>query len=122
MKTTKEKGDYGEKMAEEYLKKRGYEILDHNYRFQRAEVDLIVKQENTIVFVEVKLRKSVYFGQPEESVSPRKQKLLLAAANQYLYENNHEGPMRMDIISIVHTSSQTEITHYEDAFFPGWDS
>ncbi len=120
MATTKEIGDYGEKMAKGYLLKKGYEILETNFRFRRTEVDIIARLGETIVFVEVKVRSSDAFGRPEDAVDSRKQSLLLAAANQYLLELEHEGPLRMDIIAILLDDDKTEITHFEDAFFPHW--
>ncbi len=121
MKTTKEIGDYGENIATDFLVEKGYSILERNYRYGRAEVDIIAQIDSTIVFVEVKLRNRIDFGSPEDAVSIKKQKLMVTAANQFLADMDHEGPLRFDIISIVSADLESyAIKHFEDAFFPQW--
>ena len=106
-------GKQGEAQAEEYLKDKGYEVIERNYRYKRAEIDLIVKQGNTLVFVEVKARSKNRYGYPEEAVNDKKRQNLLAAADQYIYEKNWLHNIRFDIIAIL---NKTELRHFEDAF------
>ncbi len=113
-----ELGVKGEITALEFLQKKGYTILEINWHFNHAEVDIIAKQNNTIVFVEVKTRSTDHFGYPESSVDIAKQKNLALAAEEYLDRNNIEMDVRFDIISIVMKNGKPDIYHLEDAFFP----
>ena len=112
-------GKKGETIAKVYLEGKGYEILDENWTHGKAEVDLIAYQNKTIIFVEVKARSSTYFGEPEEFVDSKKQKLLSEAAEEYVYLMEHKGEMRFDIISILFKKGfeTYEIKHIEDAFW-----
>lgn len=113
-----ELGVKGEITALEYLQKKGYTIMEINWRFKHAEVDIIAKQNNTIVFVEVKTRSTEHFGYPESAVDVTKQKNLALAADEYLERNNIEMDVRFDIISIVVNNRKADVYHLEDAFFP----
>ncbi|MFN0275766.1 MAG: YraN family protein [Chitinophagales bacterium] len=114
-----ELGKKGEEKASEFLRKKGYEILVTNWRSGRAEVDIIAKHKNVVVFIEVKTRTSYAFGYPEESVSSQKQKLMAKAAGDYLYENKLENEIRYDIIAVYSSKDgKWFIKHFEDAFFP----
>ena len=106
-------GRQGEDQAEEYLKGKGYEIIERNYRYKRAEIDLIAVYGNTLVFVEVKARSNNRFGFPEEAVNSKKQRNIMEAADQYIHEKNWLHPIRFDIIAIL---NKTELRHFEDAF------
>lgn len=110
-------GKEGEKLAAQYLEEKGYHILEGNYRHKRGEIDLIVRKEKLLVFVEVKTRSTKGFGFPEESVDLKKEEKILETAEQYLYEKNWLGPIRFDVISVLlNKSSKPEIEHFEDAF------
>jgi len=112
-------GKRGEAIAAAYLENKGYRILNANWRCARAEVDLIADQQGTIVFVEVKTRSSVDFGQPEEFVSYKKEKQLEFASAVYIEMKNHQGEIRFDIIAIVFENKDLyKINHIEDAFWP----
>lgn len=112
-------GKLGETIATTYLRNKGYEILELNWRRGRAEVDIIVMYEQTLIFVEVKTRSSVAFGRPEEFVAEAKQKLLDYAANEYIYLIKHEGEIRFDIISVLFNKKQEHtLNHIKDAFWP----
>ena len=113
-----ETGTFGEQLAEEFLLKKGYEILDKNYRFAKAEVDIIAKdlKENEIVFVEVKTRHSDYLVEPEFAVTKKKQKLIISAADRYITSRQIENWSRFDIISIILHPEVREIRHIEGAF------
>jgi putative endonuclease len=106
-------GNAGEAAAAEYLAGKGYEIVERNYRYSRAEVDLIVRKDNWLVFVEVKTRSRADFGFPEDFVDRAKEELILMAAENYIYKINWEGNVRYDIISILNK----DIVHFEDAFY-----
>jgi len=118
MSFNKDLGNKGEEMAQEFLKNKGFEILETNWTYQRAEVDIIVQQANLLIFVEVKTRSTDYFGRPEEAVHQKKQKLLAKAADAYLKINELEQEVRFDIIAIIHNKTKTLIRHIEEAFFP----
>jgi putative endonuclease len=105
----------GENAAVQYLRDKGYEVLERNYRHGRAEIDVIVRKENWLVFVEVKTRGGDAFGFPEEFVDKEKESNVLFAAENYIYEVNWDGNVRYDIISIL--GPQRMITHFEDAFY-----
>ena len=94
-----------------------YVILERNWRFQKAEIDIIAKKEGQIIIVEVKTRNSNFFGDPQSFVSPEKIKLLVKAANQYLVSNNIPLEVRFDILAIIKNKSTQEITHFKDAFY-----
>lgn len=123
--STKRTGDRGEALAATYLEDAGYQILDRNYRFERAEIDLVCFQPSPdaqggeIVFVEVKARSGRGFGAPEEAVTEEKQQHIAHAARAYLYERRLEGaPVRFDVIGIMlRPDGPPEIEHFEDAFW-----
>ena len=118
--THTEIGKVGEEIAKEYLTQKGFTFLASNWRYSRAEVDLIFLDDSIVVFVEVKLRSSDYFGRPEAFVDKKKQKLLASAAAVFCERNNYPGEIRFDVISIVqNTNGQNQINHIQDAFFPG---
>jgi len=112
-------GRKGESLAKILLQDAGYEILDENWTHGKAEVDLIAYINKTIIFVEVKARTGNGFGEPEDFVDARKQKLLVDAADEYIYLMDHEGEVRFDIISILFDKQTNyKIKHIEDAFWP----
>ncbi|MBI1286221.1 MAG: YraN family protein [Flavobacteriales bacterium] len=111
-------GEKGENLAVKELLKKGYSILDENWRSGRNELDIVARIGNTIVFVEVKTRSTDFFGDPSEAVSMAKQKRIIQAANDYLQQHELELEARFDVISIVATAKETSIDHMEDAFYP----
>lgn len=114
-----ELGRLGEQLAKTHLESLGYEILDENWTHGKAEVDLIAYQNKTIIFVEVKTRTGNWFGEPEDFVDNRKQKLLAQAADEYIYLMNHQGEARFDIISVLFDAKKAyTLKHIEDAFWP----
>jgi putative endonuclease len=111
-------GEKGESLATTMLRKKGYSILEENWRSGKNEVDVIAKIGSTIVFVEVKTRSTAFFGDPSEAVSMSKQKRLIQAANDYLRERELDAEARFDIVSIVSSGNETNVDHLEDAFYP----
>ena len=119
-------GDLGEDLAADFLQKKGYSVIERNFRFKRAEIDIIAEKEDTLVFVEVKLRKSLSHGHPEDSVDNAKMRLYTDAAEHYLEIINWNREIRFDIISItgdIHKELQTmAIKHLQDVFYPTEDN
>jgi len=111
-----ELGKKGEQLAIDYLIKKGYTIRDKNWRYQKAEVDIIAQKENILAVVEVKTRSTDYFGNPQDFVNPKKIKLLVTAINEYVISKNLDVEVRFDIIGIIKTKKETKIEHLEDAF------
>ena len=103
-------------MAITYLLSKAYQILSRNWRYEKAEVDIIAFDKNFLVFIEVKWRKSDEFGAPHEAVNIQKENLLKFAAEQYLEKMNLENEVRFDIISIVGEEPNVKIEHIEWAF------
>ena len=115
---SQKQGQEGELIARKHLVAEGYELLEVNWRFRKYEIDVIAKKAQTIVFVEVKTRKSNTFGEPEVFVTKQKQNFLIAAANQYLIENNVDLESRFDIISVLQFNNNHTVKHLEAAFYP----
>lgn len=115
-----ETGKKGEEIAVQFLMDKGYPILETNWRFKRAEVDIITKDEaeNIIIFVEVKTRTSDFFGTPDSFVTEKKERLLVDLAQAYCEAINHDWEIRFDIISVLIQGNEMKIEHIEDAFFP----
>jgi len=112
-------GKEGEQIAKAYLEELGYEVLDENWTHGKAEVDLIVYKDGIMVFVEVKTRTSVAFGQPEEFVHQAKQKQMELASSKYIEIMNHQNDVRFDIVAITFTKNKNyNLNHIEDAFWP----
>ena len=113
----KSPGAWGEDLALRYLLQRGYELVERNYRSRRGEIDLIVRQNDTIVFVEVKLRRGIGFGDPLEAVTPHKQNTLRSVAEHYLYTRKPPfDTLRFDVIGILADRPEVRVHHVEDAF------
>ncbi|GAB3559721.1 YraN family protein [Spirosoma fluminis] len=111
-----ETGRQGEDHAVRYLQDNGYEIVARNYRHQHAEIDLIARKGKLLVFVEVKTRTNLSFGNPEEFVSYTKAKLVMRAAEHYVFANNWLFDLRFDIIAITMRHNEFRVKHIEDAF------
>lgn len=114
-----ELGKLGEELAVDFLKENGYDILETNWTFQKAEVDIIAQKENILAVVEVKTRSSLDFGSPEDFVKPKKIKLLVKAINEYVISNDFYVEVRFDIIAInvKEKGKNFEIVHLVDAFY-----
>lgn len=111
-------GAWGERRAEAYLTERGLEVLERNYRTPSGEIDLVMRYDDQIIFVEVKTRSNDAFGMPEESVTEVKKEHLLLAAEKYLDDHPEiQFDWRVDVVSIRGTqgSDQVEIVWFENA-------
>jgi putative endonuclease len=113
-----ELGKRGEDIAAAYLEKKGYRIIEKNWRQWRNEIDLIAIDGKFLVIVEVKTRQSNFFGEPETAVTREKQRTLIRAANAYIRLKNYDLEVRFDIVSIILTMNSQQIHHLEDAFYP----
>ncbi|MBP8157373.1 MAG: YraN family protein [Flavobacterium sp.] len=112
-----ELGKFGEELAVDFLQQNGYAILETNWTFQKAEIDIIAQKENTLVVVEVKTRSSIEFGLPQDFVKPKKIQLLVKAVNEYVISNDLDSNIRFDIIAIYKEENKYKIEHLEDAFY-----
>ena len=109
-------GKEGEKLAVDFLLKNNYKILEKNYRYLKAEVDIIAQKGPILAAIEVKTRTTNYYGNPEEFVNPKKIKLLISAIDNYVIERDIDVEVRFDIIAIITNNKETKIEHLEDAF------
>lgn len=110
----KQFGNEGEDLAAVYLQKHGYQILDRQWTCVYGEVDLVCKQKDTFVFVEVKSRHDDSYGFPEDAVTATKRRHLAACADQYLLEHHEEDiPWRVDVIAIEFDQTPPNIVHIE---------
>lgn len=112
-----ELGKFGEELAVEFLQNNGYDILETNWTFQKAEIDIIAQKENTLAIIEVKTRSSIEFGLPQDFVKPKKIQLLVKAVNEYVISNDLDTEVRFDIIAIYKEDKTYKIEHITDAFY-----
>ncbi|MEP2281351.1 YraN family protein [Maribacter sp.] len=110
-------GKEGEQIAVDYLKKKGYAIKYKNYRYLKAEVDIIASKDDVLIIVEVRSRSTDFFENIAETVTPKKIKLLVMAADHYVTDNNLDVEVRFDIITILKNKSKFELEHLESAFY-----
>lgn len=116
MNLNKKHGERGEAIAADFLTGKGYSVIKRNYRYKRAEIDLIAQKNDILIFVEVKARSSQNFGFPEEAVNEKKADMVIMAANQFIMETEWDKEIRFDIIAITFLDV-VEIVHLEDAFY-----
>ena len=110
-------GRKGEKLARRFLKKLGYRHLVDNYTLKQGEIDLIMTDEQTIVFVEVKTRENENFVSAEDSVNYGKRKRISSAARHFIQKHHlHEHPCRFDMVVVTTAEGKTEIRHHKNAF------
>jgi len=113
----KRKGNYGETAAAGFLEAKGYVVVSRNYKRGKGEIDIIARDGDCVVFVEVKYRKNLAIGLPREAVTATKRRSLKNAANWYISENQlADVDMRFDVVEII-GSEQLEIEHIENAFW-----
>ncbi|MEC5164593.1 putative endonuclease [Flavobacterium sp. PL11] len=112
-----ELGKLGEEMAVEFLQKNGYKIIETNWTFQKAEIDIIAKKENILAIIEVKTRSSLDFGLPQDFVKTKKIQLLVKAVDAFVNERDLDVEVRFDIIAIHKEGKSFVIEHLIDAFY-----
>ena len=110
-------GKLGEELAVDFLEKNGYEILETNWVFDKAEIDIIAQKNGILAVVEVKTRSSLDFGLPQDFVKPKKIQLLVKAANEYVTQNDLDVEIRFDIIAIEKKNKKFNIEHIKEAFY-----
>lgn len=110
-------GKKGEELALSYLKSKKYKIIEKNVRNRFGEIDIIAKDQGTLVFIEVKTRTSEAFGSPIQGINERKKERLRQLATRYIAENGLiEQEVRFDVLGILQTGKETKIEHIPNAF------
>jgi len=109
-------GEKGEGLAVKFLKKKGYRIIRRNYKIRIGEIDVIAGDKDTLVFIEVKTRESLYYGRPFEAVDRLKRRKIANVALQYLKTLKEVPPCRFDIVSIYFDHGRPEFELIKDAF------
>ncbi|MDO4727939.1 MAG: YraN family protein [Bacteroidota bacterium] len=109
-------GNIGEQKAKEYLVEKEYDILETNWRYRKAEIDIIAQKGNKIIAVEVKTRSSLEFGNPQEFINQKKIKLLVEALDNYIVSKDIDLDARFDIVSVYFDGKNYNVDHIEDAF------
>ncbi|MDC6383895.1 endonuclease [Flagellimonas taeanensis] len=117
MESSNDFGKFGEQMAVEHLLGNGYAILERNYRYLKAEVDIIARKGDTLAIVEVKSRNMGFLEDILDTVNAKKVKLLTMAADHYVQENDLDVEVRFDVITVIKTGSGIHLEHLENAFF-----
>lgn len=110
-------GKEGEQIAADFLLKKGYTIAYRNYRYLKAEIDIIAKKDDIIAIVEVRSRTSDYLENIAETITPKKIKLLVMAADHYIQSSDIDHEVRFDIITILKNRHRFELEHLENAFY-----
>lgn len=111
----KEKGNIGERIAYQYLLSKGALVLENNYRIRTGEIDLIIKLDNELVFVEVKSRSNLKYGYPSESINYNKIKKITNTAKHYILKHNlYNIPMRFDVVEVYF--KENKVNHIVNAF------
>jgi len=113
-----ELGKKGELIARKFLDELGFQIIETNWRHEKDEIDMIAKDGNELVIVEVKTRSTSYYGDPSEAVGTAKESFMIRAAEAYLEIHDLNMDTRFDIISIVIDNNGESIEHIKDAFYP----
>jgi putative endonuclease len=119
MSTQSKLGKLGEDLAVEYLRKKDYIILERNYTWDKAEVDIIGIKNDKVVFVEVKTRMSPYLSDPALMVPMKKQRQIIKVADAYMKQRTDNLTAQFDIVFVVTNKDYTIINHYDEAFIPG---
>ena len=113
-------GNKGEMLASRYLMEQGFAVLRYNWRCGHKEIDLIARERDTLVFVEVKSRRDEYYGNASDAVTPQKIRHLISAAEVYIKRYKIDSPYRFDIVTVVGTGEPYKIEHIRDAFYATW--
>ena len=114
-------GTAGEEIACTELEKLGYRIIERNYRSRFGEIDIIARDADTIVFVEVKTKTSGDFGDPVDEVTPQKQRQIISMGEEYYsFCCQRDTLCRFDVVGVDLSVIPVQITIYQDAFRPGW--
>lgn len=109
-------GKIGEDLAKKFLADKGFKILHTNWRFKHKEIDIIAEDDEYLVFIEVKSRSTDWYENPQDAVTKTKQKFILEAAEEYIFEKNVQKESRFDIIAIIKQGDKIDIEHIPDAY------
>lgn len=104
----------GEEIVRFSLERQGWVLIQKHFRTREGEIDLVMKDGQTLVFVEVKTRRSRKFGLPEESITPKKLERMFAAGERYLQRHSHHGPIRFDLIVLESSAGEQTVRHYRN--------
>ena len=118
MVTTRELGEMAEGLAQQHLVELGYEILDTNWYHGHLEIDIVAKDGDELVIVEVKARTGIRYEHPSEAVTNTKIKRIVEAADAYLIEKELDVETRFDVITVIFVDKKFELEHFKDAFYP----
>jgi len=118
MATQQEIGEKGEQLAQAHLLKLGYQILNTNYQYGHLELDIVAKDGEELVIVEVKARSGLRYEHPSEAVTNAKIKRIVEAADGYIQDKNWEGETRFDVITVIFFGQNFELEHFKEAFYP----
>lgn len=118
MATSHQFGKEAEERAANFYRSLGFTICAQNYRYRKAEVDIIARKDDLLVVAEVKARSSLYFGSPESFVSKKKINLLVMAVDAYIQQRNLAVEVRFDIISCSRNKGDWQLKHLPNAFYP----
>ncbi|MFV0589901.1 MAG: YraN family protein [Draconibacterium sp.] len=118
MVSTRELGDIAEGLAVQHLEKLGYQILDRNWYYGHLELDIVARDGDELVIVEVKARSGLRYEHPSEAVTNTKIKRIVEAADAYIIERNIESDTRFDVITVIFADQKFELEHFKDAFYP----
>ncbi len=113
-----ETGNKGEKLAIRYLQKLGYSILDTNWHTRHYEIDIVARDGNELVIVEVKTRTGDDYGHPSEAVTNKKIRRLINATERYIHLHHIDLDTRFDVISVIFRDRKYRLEHIKDAFYP----
>lgn len=115
---SRELGIMAEGLAQQHILKLGYEILATNWHFGHLELDIIARDQNQLVIIEVKARSGIRYEHPSEAVTNSKIKRIVEAADAYIIQNNIEIETRFDVITVIFVHQKFELEHFKDAFYP----
>jgi len=110
-------GKEGEEIAVQFLQEKGYRILARNYRYLKAEIDIIAEKDAVVVIVEVRARSNDQIINIADTITPKKIKLLVTAAHYYMTELNLDKEVRFDIVAILKNKKVFKVDHLESAFY-----
>lgn len=118
MASTREIGEIAEKLAQQYLQKLGYKILNTNWYYGHLELDIIAQDGDELVIVEVKSRNGIRYEHPSEAITNSKIKRIVEAADGYIQEKDLDMETRFDVITVIFFGQKHELEHFPDAFYP----
>lgn len=118
MAVQQEIGDRGEELALGYLMQKGYKILETKWHYGHLELDIVAKDGDELVIVEVKTRSGIGFGHPSEALSKNKIRMIIDAAEAFIQQHEYTFETRFDLITVVLYKTGYELEHYQEAFYP----